>query len=90
MSTNQYYSICRKITVVNGALIGYTWIRILIYIFSFLFVVLLFSGSRCCLFTIGIMRGCYQNRKEMFYLMTHSTHFIYGYMASVSQNNPCP
>ena len=21
-------------------------------------------------------------RKEMFYLMTHSTHFIYGYMAS--------
>ena len=20
-------------------------------------------------------------RKEMFYLMTHSTHFIYGYMA---------
>ena len=23
-----------------------------------------------------------QGRKEMFYLMTHSTHFIYGYMAS--------
>ena len=22
------------------------------------------------------------NRKEMFYLMMHSTHFIYGYMAS--------
>ena len=22
------------------------------------------------------------NRKEMFYLTTHSTHFIYGYMAS--------
>ena len=21
-------------------------------------------------------------KKEMFYLMTHSTHFIYGYMAS--------
>ena len=21
-------------------------------------------------------------RKEMFYLMTHSTHFIFGYMAS--------
>ena len=24
-----------------------------------------------------------QGRKEMFYLTTHSTHFIYGYMASV-------
>ena len=23
-----------------------------------------------------------EGRKEMFYLMTHSTHFIYGYMAS--------
>ena len=23
-----------------------------------------------------------QGRKEMFYLMKHSTHFIYGYMAS--------
>ena len=23
-----------------------------------------------------------QGRKEMFYLTTHSTHFIYGYMAS--------
>ena len=24
----------------------------------------------------------FSGRKEMFYLMTHSTHFIYGYMAS--------
>ena len=24
----------------------------------------------------------YQGRKEMFYFTTHSTHFIYGYMAS--------
>ena len=24
----------------------------------------------------------HEGRKEMFYLMTHSTHFIYGYMAS--------
>ena len=23
-----------------------------------------------------------EGRKEMFYLTTHSTHFIYGYMAS--------
>ena len=28
--------------------------------------------------------GCMirRERKEMFYLTTHSTHFIYGYMAS--------
>ena len=25
---------------------------------------------------------CVDGRKEMFYLMTHSTHSIYGYMAS--------
>ena len=24
----------------------------------------------------------YLERKEMFYLMTHSSHFIYGYMVS--------
>ena len=27
-------------------------------------------------------RGRKEGRKEMFYLTTHSTHFIYGYMAS--------
>ena len=27
-------------------------------------------------------RGLVEGRKEMFYLTTHSTHFIYGYMAS--------
>ena len=29
-------------------------------------------------FNVHIQEG----RKEMFYLTTHSTHFIYGYMAS--------
>ena len=30
-----------------------------------------------------------KGRKEMFYLTTHSTHFIYGYMASDSERgNP--
>ena len=28
------------------------------------------------------MDGWMKGRKEMFYLTTHSTHFIYGYMAS--------
>ena len=29
-----------------------------------------------------IVRPRSKGRKEMFYLTTHSTHFIYGYMAS--------
>ena len=27
-------------------------------------------------------RGRNEGRKEMFYFTTHSTHFMYGYMAS--------
>ena len=40
------------------------------------FYLLLYGGGplHVLLFSTG--------RKEMFYLMTHSTHFIYGYMAS--------
>ena len=30
----------------------------------------------------GILWAGEEGRKEMFYLTTHSTHFIYGYMAS--------
>ena len=30
----------------------------------------------------GSKEGRKQGRKEMFYITTHSTHFIYGYMAS--------
>ena len=30
----------------------------------------------------GGVRSNLEGRKEMFYLTTHSTHFIYGYMAS--------
>ena len=34
--------------------------------------------------TVGVMlmSGRLEGRKEMFYLTTHSTHFIYGYMVS--------
>ena len=32
--------------------------------------------------SFSIIRGFAVYRKEMFYLMTHSTHFIYSYMAS--------
>ena len=36
------------------------------------------------LFSFNMATSCYTSmqRKEMFYLTTHSTHFIYGYMAS--------
>ena len=39
------------------------------------------TGSRV---NVDTIRGnqCVEGRKEMFYLTTHSTHFIYGYMAS--------
>ena len=31
----------------------------------------------------GFLQLSVKGRKEMFYLTMHSTHFIYGYMASV-------
>ena len=43
-----------------------------IYVFSVMFA----CSSVIYVFTIGSI-----GRKEMFYLATHSTHFIYGYMA---------
>ena len=36
----------------------------------------------CCLVCNMQMLSILSGRKEMFYLMMHSTHFIYGYMAS--------
>ena len=43
----------------------------------------------CTVLSVGrkytILNLCYRNiylRKEMFYLTTHSTHFMYGYMVS--------
>ena len=33
--------------------------------------------------TYTLLWIAHQREREMFYLMTHSTHFIYGYMASV-------
>ena len=32
---------------------------------------------------VSVLRYVFFIRKERFYLTTHSTHFIYGYMASV-------
>ena len=31
---------------------------------------------------VHVLVQCKLRRKEIFYLTTHSTHFIYGYMAS--------
>ena len=36
---------------------------------------------RCCP-VFSLFQGFKVGRKELFYLTTHSTHFIYGYMAS--------
>ena len=48
------------------------------------------DGGQCCRnrFTVdcSVANVKSQRIKEMFYLTTHSTHFVYGYMASVSEN----
>ena len=36
----------------------------------------------CVSVVIFLVNNWKEGRKEMFYLTTHSTHFIYGYMAS--------
>ena len=40
------------------------------------------GSSRSDVLTEGALSPGLDGRKEMFYLTTHSTHFIYGYMAS--------
>ena len=39
-------------------------------------------GGRMELFPVPFITCSINRRKEMFYLTKHSTHFIYGYMAS--------
>ena len=49
------------------------------------------QGLRLCLgaFKTSPVESLYiEGRKEMFYLTMHSTHFIYGYMASHMVKNP--
>ena len=43
-----------------------------------------FMGICGWVFLIFVLNtsSCSQSKREMFYLTTHSTHFIYGYMAS--------
>ena len=47
-------------------------------LFVYLFVCLFVYLFVCLLVCFKMKEG----RKEIFYLTTHSTHFIYGYMAS--------
>ena len=35
-----------------------------------------------CLYVVNCLYVVKEGRKEMFYLTTYSTHFIYGYMVS--------
>ena len=71
-----------------GILIDFQFIYIYIYI-SFIsispfFLALFFYPSFSFLIFVLFHYLCVfmEGRKEMFYLTTHSTHFIYGYMAS--------
>ena len=58
----------------------------------------MFGYEKKTQFDFRLIGHC-EGRKEMFYLTTHSTHFIYGYMASdiclrtiliVREENPLP
>ena len=42
---------------------------------------LLGQRSRCTQLLIQYVTKCLKKEEEMFYLTTHSTHFMYGYMA---------
>ena len=65
-----HYSLCIPLELMNTAAGYYSRVNI-----GFL--------AKSILWTLD-ETGCttWQGRKEMLYLMTHSTHFIYGYMAS--------
>ena len=46
-------------------------------------VIIIIAITATPLFNLFVKSDCEREReREMFYLMTHSTHFIYGYMAS--------
>ena len=47
-------------------------------------LVLINEGQKCLLLFNGVhgAKEKKKKKKEMFYLTTHSSHFIYGYMAS--------
>ena len=65
----------------------------ILYIYVYIYIHILH-----CLPAITHSNISIQGRKEMFYLTTHSTHFIYGYMASdiwlrttqIARGNPLP
>ena len=50
--------------------------------FQFHSMIGIVSHSNHCQMVYQKLFSCGEGRKEMFYLMTHSTHFIYCYMAS--------
>ena len=56
-------------------------IDIYIYIYIYIYINMLnaMSYKGACIVSQWYM---FQREREMFYLTTHSTHFIYGYMAS--------
>ena len=45
--------------------------------------------TTCLIYYKKVLHPDVEGRKDMFYLTTHSTHFIYGYMASYMVEDPC-
>ena len=54
------------------------------HLLNFYITKLNYQSNLCFTYTVTdhFCMTAHQVRKEMFYLTTHSTHFIYGYMAS--------
>ena len=67
-----------------GGWISTLWSRCYLYLvkIAIYFLIIIFSFSwhlMCFLYLTPLQK---EREREMFYLTTHSTHFIYGYMAS--------
>ena len=70
--------------VVNGINVAFVVVNVIKKKRSYLMnrdVAIFFLKSLRCLDDTRLV-GEEERKKEMFYLTTHSTHFIYGYMAS--------
>ena len=73
------------------AIFGYTdsvYIQVDFCMIKLTLYILSYSGSSICesqfyyIRLVPALPSMSEGRKEIFYLTTHSTHFIYGYMAS--------
>ena len=74
--TSMYVCIC-----VCVCMYVYMYVSVFVYMYVCMYVyVCVCVYMYICMYVC--VCECIYGRKEMFYLTTHSTHFIYGYMAS--------